>query len=1517
MQGKALALFFIAISLQFVANAKVVDVSLSSGWTETPLLGEGCEAMSRINEKHFWRCLEKTKPCQNCFYSQKEQYDELTKTVLQLIPEELRKLVLLEVSLRTFSPLLSMHRQLAQNDVEPNCINKPAFVHFSDGSTVCTFDELAKKIEELTAITCEVSMSSRIPEFDDHVFPSSLSAKSPCHTALLYGAIGTHEAKEMDQLLRNNSQKIRYVFRHHWPLKSDEWATTVALQGYGASLDIKNMEYKALDEKRSSSTQQNATFTNVVSGFNFETLLRRKPKMQDSLLALRHALLSASSLEQTYRMKVWQLQNVGNQCIDYVVNSVEPLAALRGLTQNFPMLISNISKRPFASHNINEAASFFGEGQTTLWVNRRLVSTEKADVFSIVEDIREEETENFKISAVLFGESTKNPKAEEEAAILKVKSCPFGQGADPNQKNHQRLWIDDRAISWINNIEEDEAYAYLGVSVKELTKVTYYGQPRIPRRNLLHLVYVIDPTKRADLAHLASVQRMLEQGVAVRIGVVLTCPNEGKLSLMIMATFEFLLRTVDTPAYATKFLSALHTRGEGSEVTLEVFNGVFAEFVHRRSLDSILQDRVLLERVGWVQNYTQKLGLDTHPLAVFNGVVFKDNIDAALYQGFHSDISIFRSWVTKGELKDDEERLYDWVHQKLGASKRYQRGLFEPPEFVLWEAPRHESVLRNAIWFYSTSYDYVLPRVSNVVAVCMSSTRSLDRILEALKHYTVEPCKSCKLSRVSFLLCDTESNPELSAVVHAILVASSGISERKRVDHVLPALEIIRDSISQGMSAKDAVALVIKKIGPKYAYIPDRAFNSENMRATGEMCSGLAIREDAVFSNGRVIHIGKTEFFAEDYDLLEAQQLTPALEEAVLCLDGIPFVAASDRRLTEDDINNDFLAAKFFLLQSVLGYDIQSRGLPVPQTTFPSPKGKSWAFEAGNNAGRHHIDAAINPLSRESQKAVSIIYFLAKNLNVSCTIYLNPSKGLTRLPIVNFYEFVAVPQISFSTTTGNIEPPRAVFHNVPAQVTLTLSVDDPEAWMVFAATADADMDNIRFDATGGDRVAATYTLQSILVTGSCVDSTTESAPRGLPLIITQSEGKYRREDGARDTLVMSNYGYFQLPCSPGVWSLSIQEGKASEIYSIVGVSNFDERHIGDDSSGEILPQASIIVSSFTGRKIYLRVKKNVGKEGESILVDSVDSTRPATPSWPPVFASPPAQPPEKPTLNIFSLASGHLYERFLRIMLYTATKASKDRHGANTTKIKFWLMENYLSPKFKASIPKLASKFGFEFGFVSYRWPHWVQRQTEKQRTMWGFKILFLDVLFPLSVEKIIFVDADQIVLGDLHDLYNLDLQGKPVAYTPFCQEARRNETAGFRFWESGYWVDHLRGLPYHISAIYVVDLKKLRRMAAGDQYRMIYDNLAQDPNSLSNLDQDLPNYAQHQVPIFSLPEEWLWCETWCDDKSKERAKTIDLCNNPLTKTPKLENAKRIIPQWTEMDEMLTKIVEEKEAGRT
>lgn len=48
-----------------------------------------------------------------------------------------------------------------------------------------------------------------------------------------------------------------------------------------------------------------------------------------------------------------------------------------------------------------------------------------------------------------------------------------------------------------------------------------------------------------------------------------------------------------------------------------------------------------------------------------------------------------------------------------------------------------------------------------------------------------------------------------------------------------------------------------------------------------------------------------------------------------------------------------------------------------------------------------------------------------------------------------------------------------------------------------------------------------------------------------------------------------------------------------------------------------------------------------------------------------------------------------------------------------------------------------SNRFGFQVELVTYKWPNWLRAQTEKQRIIWGYKILFLDVLFPLNLTKV------------------------------------------------------------------------------------------------------------------------------------------------------------------------------------
>lgn len=263
-------------------------------------------------------------------------------------------------------------------------------------------------------------------------------------------------------------------------------------------------------------------------------------------------------------------------------------------------------------------------------------------------------------------------------------------------------------------------------------------------------------------------------------------------------------------------------------------------------------------------------------------------------------------------------------------------------------------------------------------------------------------------------------------------------------------------------------------------------------------------------------------------------------------------------------------------------------------------------------------------------------------------------------------------------------------------------------------------------------------------------------------------------------------------------------------------------------------------------------------------------------------------------VHVFVVASGLLYERLSRIMMLSATRSSKSR-------FKFWILDNFVSPQHRARLVGLSERCGFEYSFVSYQWPRWLPHETAKNRLIWGYKILFLDVLFPSNLRRVIYIDSDDVVRGDLSDLMRLDLGGAPYAFTPFCED--RPEMEEYRFWNDGYWRNVLNGMRYHISALFVVDLPQFYRQDVGSMLRKAYTDLHSDSESLRNLDQDLPNLLQTRgVRIFSLPQEWLWCGSWCSDETRDNAKVIDMCNNPRTKVQKLDYAKETIAEWVELD---------------
>ncbi|EFC44990.1 UDP-glucose-glycoprotein glucosyltransferase [Naegleria gruberi] len=703
----------------------------------------------------------------------------------------------------------------------------------------------------------------------------------------------------------------------------------------------------------------------------------------------------------------------------------------------------------------------------------------------------------------------------------------------------------------------------------------------------------------------------------------------------------------------------------------------------------------------------------------------------------------------------------------------------------------------------------------------------------------------------------------------------------------------VGDNQDASLLVKEAISFISKNQKTRIGFlnVADSSFsslakyhvlykpNGSNQLSGKNFCSKhFNAKESGIISmNGRIIPLTNL-FTSKDITILDAfEDVNSAIISTI--------ESNSYSTVDPDIVTSDYLSDVLFGVSSVLKVFNQYKRQDLNHVQSSSV---ATLETESNPSAEIKLIAILNPLSKFAQKISPLIRFVKEKLgkSVNVVVHLNPDLETSNLPLQSYYTYVL--------SGSSVAEFNTRFSDVKGRI-FTMWMDVPESWLVDSTYAKEDLDNLKLDECASQKCYARFQLEYFVASGTCIDDNGRPV-RGLQLQLVHNYG-VNATNVDDTTLVMANYGYFQLRASsPNIYSVNLPKGRHSDIYSVQSTKQVDfysqsELQHSDGYGSADTKKFLISVHSFDAPFARVVVKRNSGMEKEDLLAPT-----PSSGGWSSWLSSNSNQ--EKKTIHIFSLASGLMYERLLKIMILSVRKHLK----RSDVKVKFWFLKQFLSPSLKQFLPEYAKAYNFEYGLISYQWPHWLHKQQTKQRLIWAYKVLFLDVLFPLQeVNKIIFVDADQVCRTDMSELFfDLDMQGKALAYTPFCES--RKEMDGYRFWKTGYWANHLGGRPYHISALYVVDIDMFRRNYHGDQFRMVYDNLARDPNSLSNLDQDLPNYAQHNVPIRSLPQEWLWCESWCSDESKAKAKTIDLCNNPQTKEHKLASAKRIIPEWTDYD---------------
>ncbi|XP_064194922.1 UDP-glucose:glycoprotein glucosyltransferase 1 isoform X2 [Anguilla rostrata] len=1490
-------------------DSKAVTTSLTTKWTSTPLLLEASEFLAEESQEKFWDFVELNQDIEiDHTDTDLSYYHLILKRAGQLLSPIQLSLLKFSLSLRSYSATVHSFQQIASNEPPPS--GCPAFfsVH---GEKSCD-------PESLKALLENASDRPKPHLFKgDHRFPSS-NLDAPI--VILYGEVGSGEFAKFHQLMlsKANNGEITYVLRH---FVANPSRSKVFLSGYGVELAIKNQEYKAKDDTQVQGADVNATMigendpVDEVQGFLFGKLKTLYPELKEQLKELRKHLVESTN--EMAPLKVWQMQDLSYQTAARILAapSVDALTVMRDLSQNFPTKARSITRTVVNSEirrEIEENQKFFKgtlglqPGDSALFINGLHIDLDVQDIFSVFDVLRNE-------ARVMEGLQSLKIETPFIHDILKLNVQP--------SDSDYAVDIRSPAVNWINNLETDGRYSSWPSNVQELLRPTFPGVIRQIRKNFHNFVVIVDPAHENTAELLSVAEMFFSNNIPLRIGVVFVVSDADDVDGMddpgvaLLRAFNYIADDVDSQHAFDAIISMFNRVPSGGRLKVEHVVGVLAKRYPYVEVSSILgADSAYDKNRKDGKSYYEQTGVGPLPVVLYNGMPYQrdqldpDELETVTMHKILDTTSIFQRAVYLGELTGDQD-VVDFIMNQpnvvprinsriLSTSRNYldlsdTNNFFidEYARFLFLDTKQKNTAVANSMNYLTkkgmatrdTHDDSYIRPVTFWVVGDFDQPSGRQLLYDAIKHM-----KTSNNVRLGMINNPSESpSNDTHRIARAVWAAMQTQSANNAKNFVTKLSK--EETAGAVASGTDVAEFAVGGMDIQLFKSAYKSPKVDFLLSHAAFCRDvlkLKKGQRAVISNGRIIGpLEEGEVFNQDDFLL--------LESIIMKTSGERIQNTVQQLGVEEHRASDLVMKVDSLLSS------QPKGEARIEYTFFEDRYSAVKLRPSEGEVYFDVVAVVDPVTRDAQKLAPLLQVLRKLVNVNLRVFMNCQSKLSDLPLKSFYRYVLEPEVSFMVDNSFAPGPVATFLDMPHSPLFTLNLNTPESWMVESVRTRYDLDNIYLEEVEGG-VSAEYELEYLLLEGHCFDVTTGQPPRGLQFTLGTAS-----DPVIVDTIVMANLGYFQLKANPGAWVLKLRKGRSDDIYKIYS-------HEGTDSPSDA-DDLIVVLNNFKSKIIKVKVQKKPDKMSEELLSDG--TTEDDSGFWGSLTRgftggakTDEIKQEKDDVINIFSVASGHLYERFLRIMMLSVLKHTK-------TPVKFWFLKNYLSPSFKEFIPHMAEEYGFQYELVQYKWPRWLHQQTEKQRIIWGYKILFLDVLFPLAVDKFLFVDADQIVRTDLKELRDFNLDGAPYGYTPFCES--RREMDGYRFWKSGYWASHLAGRKYHISALYVVDLKKFRKIAAGDRLRGQYQGLSQDPNSLSNLDQDLPNNMIHQVPIKSLPQEWLWCETWCDDASKKKAKTIDLCNNPQTKEPKLKAAVRIVSEWSDYDQEVKRLqgrlLEEKE----
>jgi UDP-glucose:glycoprotein glucosyltransferase len=272
---------------------------------------------------------------------------------------------------------------------------------------------------------------------------------------------------------------------------------------------------------------------------------------------------------------------------------------------------------------------------------------------------------------------------------------------------------------------------------------------------------------------------------------------------------------------------------------------------------------------------------------------------------------------------------------------------------------------------------------------------------------------------------------------------------------------------------------------------------------------------------------------------------------------------------------------------------------------------------------------------------------------------------------------------------------------------------------------------------------------------------------------------------------------------------------------------------------EVVPPARIAVASFAAAGVEIELRPFV------------------TPA--------PIGTPSGMVANVLIAAGGGESERMALVTVLSVVRSAK-------VPVEFWILKRGATVEFEERVLEVAG--GCRCNFVHYGWPMWLTPPAERKKAAALARVLFLDIVMPLSVQRVVAIEAGTIVVGDLTELLVDDMEGAPCAF-----------------------VEDGKGIS---SALFVADMEKWRTAGVGEVARMSYEDLIDHLAKSDQIEELLLGRMQKRVDMFPISRGWRRCSSRGRDGEMAHVRAIGACGS-------IAALRRDMPLWRELDEEIEK----------